>query len=145
MPEPGPPAWSSTSQIRISTSTPHSPTSTASHCCRETRSPSSQTESGISQNTVTLARMAVRPAGTQASARCVRAKKAPSCSRPMPMMQGRSPRSGQRSRRIAASSRAEAMAASPARFTANQSGVACASAALVTGQMPPNRQTETAR
>jgi hypothetical protein len=60
-------------------------------------------------------------------------------------MLGQSSRAGRRSRRIAASSRVTTEPAMAARLKANHSGEACASAALVTGQMPPNSTTEMAR
>ena len=94
---------------------------------------------------MTLHSIAVRPAGTKSSARCVSAKNAPSWSRPIAATLGRSAREGTRSLPTSAKTIADTTAASPARFSANQSGVAWARACLETGHIPPKRKVETAR
>ncbi|HEY1934974.1 MAG TPA: hypothetical protein VGG99_23465 [Acetobacteraceae bacterium] len=58
----------------ISTATPASPTPAASHRRSGMCSFRKISDSGTTQMVVVLARMAVRPAGTQVSASCAKAK-----------------------------------------------------------------------
>ena len=80
------------------------------------------------------------PGGDEGQRHMGQREEAAELEQPDARMQGRSPRTGSRSRRSSASSAVVTSAARAQRFSANHSGVACASAALVIGQMPPNNR-----
>ena len=102
-------------------------------------------DSGTTQIVVVLARIAVRPAGTQATASWANAKYRPSCQTPIAISAGRSARCGTRNRPRTARIAAIVAPDSTARPSANHNGVLPRlKAILVSGHALLSRITDTA-
>ena len=137
-----PGADQSMAQGPLSTTTPAIASPAATQRRGEIASRSTRRDSGTVQTRVALDRMAVRPAGTHATARCAKAKNPANCSSPSASSAGMSRRAGRRSRPNAPSTTVATVADKPARPSANQNGAAPPSSAKrVIGQLDPSSST----
>ena len=129
----------------IRTTTPASPKPAAIQRRGGMRSRRKISDSGTTHIVVVLARIAVRPAGTHATASCANAKYRPSWQTPTASSAGRSSRCGKRNRPRSARTAAIVRPDSTARPSANHSGVLPRlNAILVSGHALLSRITDTA-